>query len=454
MKAVVVMSLALCAAPVLAQQPPPPPTESPLTLEQLEAIATERNPTLRQARAAVDAARGRARQAGAWPNPTIGYSGEEIKPGEIIRLGEHGVFYDQQIPLGGKLGLSRRIFEREAEQAEILADLQRERLLTAVRTLFYQILTTERRVDTLDRLAQLGLEAVDISRQLYNVGAADKPDVLDSEIEADRIQLELLTARNERFGLWRQLAVVVGDRALTPRPLAGNGEAVPQLSRDEALREILTRSPQLRAARAEIERRQAIVARERRDPFPDLSFRITPAYNRERLERGPGGEPRPIGWEIGGLEVGFTVPLFNRNRGAIAAARAEQQRAEDDVRRLELSVEARLSALFDEYLTTLRATEIYRTRVLPRAEESYRLYLSRYREMAAAYPQVLVAQRTLLQMTDEYFESLENTWRAALRIRGFLLDEDGLGAPPRVGEIETEAPGGANGAARREARER
>jgi cobalt-zinc-cadmium efflux system outer membrane protein len=413
------------------------PPEAPLALEALERMALESNPTLRQAMTSVTAAQGRARQAGTWFNPTIGYAGEEIKPGEVIRLGEHGIFFDQQIPLGGKLRLSRQVFDREAEQAGQFVDLQRERVLAAVRTLFYEILTTERRVEVLDRLSQLALEAVEISRQLYNVGAADRPDVLDSEIEADRIQLELLAARNRRFALWRRLAVTVGDRSLTPRPLAGSAESLPEIARDAALADVLDRSPQVRAARAEIERTRAIVARVRREPFPNLFVRVTPAYNRERLELGPGG-PRPIGWELGALEAGITVPLFNRNIGAIAAARADQARAEAELGRLELALEGRLASVFDGYLTALRATEIYRDRVLPRAQESYQLYLARYREMAAAYPQVLVAQRTLLQMTEQYFQSLETAWRAAVRIRGFLLDEDGLGIPMRPGEMEVD----------------
>ncbi len=412
---------------------------APLALADLERMALENNPTLRQATTGVAAAQGRARQAGTWLNPTVGYTGEELKPGEIIQLGEHGVFFDQQIPLGGKLRLSREVFEREAEQASVLVDLQRERVLAAVRTLFYEILTTERRAEVLERLWQLASEAVGISGQLYNVGAADRPDVLDTEIEADRIQLELLAARNRRFALWRQLAVVVGAPALTPRALAGNAEVLPEIAREEALRDILNRSPQIRAARAEVERARAVVARERRQPFPDLFVRVTPAYNRERLERAAGGGIRPIGWELGALEAGVTVPLFNRNTGAVAAAQAEQARAEAEVSRLELVSEARLAGIFEEYLTALRATEIYQTRVLSRATESYQLYLARYREMAAAYPQVLVAQRTLLQMTEQYFENLEKTWRTALRIRGFLLDEDGLGAARRPGELDAEA---------------
>lgn len=432
--------LLLLSTPVAAQtsQPSIAP-EAPLTLEALEQMALEHNPTVRQASASVDAARGRARQAGTWFNPTIGYAGEEIKPGEVIDLGEHGVFYDQQIPLGGKLRLSRQVFEREAAQASLLVDVQRERVLGAVRTLFYEILTTERRVDVLDRLSQLAWEAVDISRQLYNVGAADRTDVLESEIEADRTQLELTTARNRRFALWRRLAVTVGERSLMPRPLAGAVDKLPEIAREAALAEILDRSPQIRAVRAEIERTRAVVDRARREPFPDLFVRVAGAYNRELLERGPGDTSRPIGWELATAEAGITVPLFNRNVGGVAAARADQLRAESDLRRLELATEARLTAVFEEYLTALRATEVYRTRVLPRAEESYQLFLARYREMGAAYPQVLVAQRTLFQMSEQYFENLERAWRAALRIRAFLIDEDGLGIPMRPGAMEVEA---------------
>jgi len=63
--------------------------------------------------------------------------------------------------------------------------------------------------------------------------------------------------------------------------------------------------------------------------------------------------------------------------------------------------------------------------------------------MAAAYPQVLIAQRTLFQLNARYLSSLERAWRAAFRIEGLLPDDDGLLAPARVEAIErVEAPGG------------
>jgi cobalt-zinc-cadmium efflux system outer membrane protein len=417
----------------------PSPSDTPLALADHERMAVEGNPTLKQADAEIDAARGRARQAGLLPNPTMGYTGEEIGGGPIIRGGEHGFFVEQTIPLGGKLRLSRQVFEREATQAEALLDVQRARVLNTVRILYYAALAAAHRVEVNERLAQLAAEAVTISHQLYNVGAADRPDLLESEIEARRSRLALIEARNGQFSVWRRLAMVVGNSELGPRPLAGSvDEALPELERTRALQTILRDSPEIKAARAAAERAELALRRARREPVPDLVLRGGPRYNRELLEIGPGGA-RPVGWEAA-VDVGLTIPLFNRNQGNVAAAAAARARARAELQRLELGHGARLADLFEQYLSSLRSAEVYRGEIVPRAEEAYNLYVARYREMAAAYPQVLIAQRTLFQVTEAYVDAVEATWRSAVQIQGFLLGE-GLDAPARPGEAEPAMPG-------------
>jgi outer membrane protein TolC len=49
-----------------------------MKLEDFEAMALQRNPTLAQADAAIRAAEGRQRQAGLFPNPVAGYFLEEF----------------------------------------------------------------------------------------------------------------------------------------------------------------------------------------------------------------------------------------------------------------------------------------------------------------------------------------------------------------------------------------
>jgi cobalt-zinc-cadmium efflux system outer membrane protein len=408
-----------------------------LTLAELERSALENNPTLAQASAEIDAAKGRAKQAGLLPNPTVGYSADEVSRGPVIRGGEHGIFAEQTIPLGGKLGLSRHVFEREATQAEALRDVQRQRILNDVRSLYYSALAAERRVQIRQNLVNLVAEAVGVSRQLYNTGAADQTDVLASEIEARETQLALEGAQNDRFRIWRRLAAFVGDPSLAPRPLDGSIDApIPEFQREVILERVLRDSPEVRAARAAVERADAALTRTRREPVPDLVLRGGPRYNRELLELNG----QPVGWEAA-FDIGVTIPLFNRNQGAVAEGRAELGRVQKEVTRLELSLRARVADAFDDYLTNLRYAEVYRTEIVPRAEQSYRLYLARYRDMAAAYPQVLVAQRTLFQASDQYVTSAEMAWVASLQLQGLLV-EGGLDAPMRVGEpMGTVGPG-------------
>lgn len=424
--------LGLVAPPALAQTQTPP-TTAPITLAELEQLALQNNPTAAAAAAGIEAARGRTRQAGAWPNPVIGYSGEEIKTGDLDARGEHGFFVEQTIPLSGKLRLSSDVFQKTIERAEAVRDLQRLRILSSVRQTFYSVLLTERRIEVQERLATLASEAVGVTAQLFNVGAADRPDYLEIEIESRRLQLQLNRSKNELFALRAQLAALTGVRDVAARPIAGTIDAaIPELEREQVIRTLLEQSPELRAARAELERTRAVTARARRETYPDLFLRGGSNYNREHGE----DTGRPIGWE-GALEAGVSVPLFNRNAGGIAASRADETRAQAEVTRLELTLQSRGTSQFANYLTSLRAAEAYRTEILPRAEEAYRLYLTRYRDMAAAYPQVLVAQRTFFEMSSEYLESLNDAWRAALQLQGFLAG-DGLDAPA-TGEA-SEAP--------------
>ncbi len=48
--------------------------------------------------------------------------------------------------------------------------------------------------------------------------------------------------------------------------------------------------------------------------------------------------------------------------------------------------------------------------LLPRVQKAYDLYLAKYKQRAAAYPQALVAQRTLFQLEADYIAALENAW--------------------------------------------
>lgn len=411
------------------------PVELALSLEQLEQMALEGNPTLAQAAAQVQVAAGRTLQAGLYPNPSVGYSGAEISG--PASGGEHGGFVQQTIVTAGKLGLSRAVFQQEQAQAEEQAKAQRLRVLNSVRLLYYQTLGAQHLVSWRKRLAALAQEAVDISHQLFNVGQADQPDLLQAEVEAQQAQLDLGTAQHDLERSWRQLAAVVGNPSLKRQALAGKlDEALPELDWDKSLATLLEESPERKVAQVGVQRAEAALKRAQVEWIPDVTLRGGIYYNFERF--APGNAV--IGPE-GFAEIRIPLPVFDRNQGNIAAAQADLERARREVQRVELSLRQRLSATFAEYLTIRRTVETYSTRILPTARQAYELYLQRYQQMAAAYPQVLIAQRTLFQAQVAYAAAFTNLWRTVVEIRGLLL-MDGLAAPAVPSEMAMGAPGG------------
>src|SRR5215813_1069993 len=145
------------------QTNPAPPA---ITLAELERLALQNHPTVAQAEAAIRAAEGRKLQAGLLPNPILGYRGEEFAFRAFSDKSEHFFFVEQEIPLGGKLKKSRNIFEQERLAAVSAAEAQRQRLLNAVQTLYYQTLGLQKIIETRLELSKITAEAVRVSEEL------------------------------------------------------------------------------------------------------------------------------------------------------------------------------------------------------------------------------------------------------------------------------------------------
>src|SRR5580704_1684363 len=125
-----------------------------VSLEQMENVARQSNPTLRQAEAEIRAAKARQRQAGLYPNPTVGYTGDEIRGGSVGG-GKEGFFVQQTFVTAGKLGLSRAVFGKEAKLASLEADEQRIRVESAVRMAFLRVLAAQEMLDARRDMAKI-----------------------------------------------------------------------------------------------------------------------------------------------------------------------------------------------------------------------------------------------------------------------------------------------------------
>src|SRR5580700_11238202 len=147
-----------------AQQSEHAASPTGMRLEELEQMALANNPTVAQVQANLRVAAGLARQAGLYPNPTVGYYGDEIRGG-YLGGGKQGGFISQTIVMGGKLRAASRVAELDVNAVETTVKIQRLRIQNNVRTLFYQVLAAQRLVMVRQNLAQLAADVTQTSRQ-------------------------------------------------------------------------------------------------------------------------------------------------------------------------------------------------------------------------------------------------------------------------------------------------
>lgn len=391
-----------------------------LTLAELEAMAERCNPTLVQAAARVQAARGQYLQVGLHPNPVIGYSGDEM--GNDGRAGQQGGFVGQEFVTGGKLRLNRAVASQEIARLQQEWAAQQFRVLTDVRTTFYDVLVVQRTVELADRLVKIAEEGVRAAEALLKAKEASRVDLLQARVEANTTRILLENAQNRHQGAWRRLAAVVGMPDMATEQLAGDVEdtGLP-LRWEDALSRVLSESPELAAAAAQVQAARWATQRARVEWVPNVGVQATVQHD------------NASGDDIAGVQVALPLPLFNRNQGNIVAADAQLVAARRNVERSRLSLQSRLAEVFRRYASAGQQVEKYRGTILPDAKETLDLVATGYQQGEFSYLNLLTVQRTYFQSNLAYLESLLQLKSAQAEIEGLLLSDSLNGSSAQPG---------------------
>jgi FtsP/CotA-like multicopper oxidase with cupredoxin domain len=273
---------------------------------------------------------------------------------------------------------------------------ERQRMAVKLHTLFFHTLHNQRRMETRERLAKLAREAATVTDQLWNVGAADGPDRLAIENEAQVLAAALAAARIDLDEVRAVLAATVGDPGLDLGRLEGNLVAeLPKIDPEQWRQRLLRESPSLQAARAEIAQGELALARARREGMEPAAATAAAALAQARL-------------------------------------RAEQTR---------ITIEVSFAETYGGYRSAVQQLATYHDGVLARAERAYEENLRQYRQMTAAYPQVLVARRNLFQMEDAALDAQQKAWSAAVDIQALLSYELPQNLAPLLAPGAAPAPG-------------
>jgi cobalt-zinc-cadmium efflux system outer membrane protein len=397
--------------------------EEPLDLAQLLALAAANHPDLAVAQARSEAARGRLIQAGLYPNPTLVWEADEMG----FRHdggGTQGPVVNQTIITGHKLRYATEAAAAGLAAADWQAMTRWYEVVTRVRLAYYDLLTALGELQVSREVLKLAEDALAAAKKLQAAGTGTQPDLLRAEVEVEQSRLRLDNADQRARAVWKALAIAVGVPDMQHREIAGTMDiAIPQFEWQPVVTSVLTRSSEVQEAEANVAQAERLERRAVAQRVPDITLSVRPFYSYPDHQ----GEIR--------VEAGAPLPIFNRNQGNIVAARADLERAEEEVRQVELRLTERLTAAFLRYRQARQQVKVYQSKVIRTAEESLRLVRKGYESGDPKYDftAVLQAQQTLAQAGLAYVQALGNAWRAVSEIMGMLQDEEaGCAAAPDI----------------------
>ena len=382
-------------------------TES--SLESLEELTLQGHPEIQAAWHNVQAAEGRALQAGLCPNPQIGVASPQLAGSQS----QYNVFMSQDVLTGGKLRLSTAAACQEVEQARLAALRTRFDVLTAVRRQFYIALTAQNRVAVLEEMVEIGRKSQTIGERLLKVGEGTKTDMLLLEIELNKAEVALENAQNVLTGDKRQLAAAVGVPELAIGVLYGDlSQELPRFEIEALRQNVVNTNAQATSAQVEVQRTRTLLDRAIVEPSP--TFNIMGGY---QYDLGSDVQSQGI------AQVTMTVPLWDRNQGNIRAAQAQVGRAMADARRVQTTLAGQAAEALARYRSALQQVERYTNVILPKSRESLRLTQELYDRGQIDFLRLLQAQRTLSEVNLNYIDAQQARWIAAADIANLLQVE-------------------------------
>jgi outer membrane protein, heavy metal efflux system len=391
-----------------------------VTADEAVARALAANGELLALRKEVEAARALVKQAGFRANPRLDVSGAKA-----LTTPDHQLMVEGLLPLelGGRRAARVRVAEREVEVREaLLAD--RERAVAAeVRARFGEALA---------EVLKLGVteDLLNNSQRGYRLVVARVLEGRTAPLEQNQVLVEVNRLRSMReAGRGRaevallELRNLMGADPSEPLKLRGDFDGLidPLPALAEATARALDARADLRAARAAEALAESRVEEARAAGRADADVRA--GYQRMRSGYSLSGIDErgrlaPIDDTFNSVTFGVTVtlPVRDRNVGAVEAAAADLGAARWRREFLELTVRREVAAAYAAYEAAARASEIYRVGVRGQAGQNLSVIRRTYELGSKTLLDYIAEQRRYIELENDYVDSILQTYLARVRV--------------------------------------
>ena len=396
----------LLASPNARAQPAAAdPAATGLTFDRAIALGLERSPQIQSQSAELRRAEAELLRARVYPfNPVIEASRARRDDGQE-QTHDREVGISQEVEIAGQRGKRVAAASGSLDAIRLRVSRARQELAANVGEAFVLALQA-RELEELARFEQeIARSLAEFEQRRLDAGAGTLVDLNLARAAEGRAQRRVELAIAAETAARATVAERIG---LSPADLPRLEGELPESWPNAAPLQDL----EIRA----IDQRQDLAA---------LKIEIETSAARLRLEQSLAAPNLVLGLATGReadreyldtFVAGVTIPLFNRNQGGIATARANQESAAADLALATLALRSEVATAASRYHATTRALAVFRETVAGTLDENLELVQKSFASGKLRASEVLVFRREFVDSRRELIEAAADAWLARIAL--------------------------------------
>lgn len=362
------------------------PVDQPLGSQALVAAVLERNASLDEIRAAVEAAEAEIESAGSLEDPMLSFSVAPNTFGSALGTREQ-VQISQALPWWGTLDAREDVARFNAKAIEQDVESLHLQLIATAQSAYADWHYVHRALAVNERAQALLADVREVAKARYAAGRAIQQDVLQADVERTLLRQQAFEIERERTSVQARINALLNRSPGTPLPPPGTlieADRLPPLSALEGF--ALEHHPMVERLQFRQRAADANITAAEKESYPE--FRLMAGYN-DLMD--PAEKRAMIG-------VSINVPLDrSKYRAQVRGARAQMQRTEYALRDLRAELAGDIAAAYAGVEEARQSLTLYRGELLPLATNTLAVARSDYGAGGGDFLNVITAERYLLE---------------------------------------------------------
>lgn len=381
--------------------------EQPLIepLPTLVETALKNNPELKSSQARWQMYVAKARQSSSFDDPMLMFKLQNLLVREPLSFGGKDpttakvVGISQQIPFWGKRGLREEVASHEADAYRFSIDERKLELERMVKETYYKLYAVDNDLAIVDKNLQILKDLTTVAESRYAVGQGAQADILKAGLERSKLLDMQISLKQQRKSLEAGLNYLLSRPTDTLVGHVADFE-LPSFSLSASkLRDLAEQQrPQLKVLASQISKGKAAHQLARKELWPDFNLSV------EYMFRQPAmGDP---GYDMFTVGLTFNLPIQRERRAAmIAESSSETTMASEEVSSLRNSIDYAINDSLSQLERRQKLVELYRSGIIPQAEQTLESSLINYRVGKVDFMAVLDSRVSLFNYERELYES-------------------------------------------------